>query len=464
MAAFLDACRFNPTAGGTTDWTYSSAVNGYQSPVAANVVNGRLYKYRAESADLSQWELGEGAYNSGVLTRATVLFNSSGNTSKINFSTIPQIAIVALKEDLISVEETNTFTAGQQYQARANIHAAPIDALAFNNIALNANQEVSQENGATAITGITATSRYITDQNVIDCAGAVVVTGQQVADAPPGFTYSLKCTLTTAMAAPGAGDYLVMRQPIESYRTAPLKLGTSDAGSFSVGEWVQTSVAGTYYAFVASQDQQRQYLNRVVLASNTWTWVQFTAPGEPGGNWSSGSNKGCDIGWALATGSAWQFGAISQWSTASTTWSGTDQTNWAASLTGGAGSTVPTFQRTGLVFVPGSDIPTSVASRYMMKSYADNLRDCQRYVELGGFLFQAISGVQVNRAHSWVIPFKVTKRAAATPTISGLSQTRCTGTTAGSASVEKFNIITSNTLADGDDFATSGNWICKAQM
>lgn len=124
MAAFLNACRFNPTAGGTTDWTYSSAVNGYQSPAAANVVNGRLYKYRAESADLSQWELGEGTYSSGVLTRTTVLFNSSGNTSKINFSTVPQVAIVALKEDLISVEEANAFTAAQKAQARINIGMA----------------------------------------------------------------------------------------------------------------------------------------------------------------------------------------------------------------------------------------------------------------------------------------------------------------------------------------------------
>ncbi len=123
MAAFLDACRFNATSGGTTDWTFSSAVNGYQSPAAANVVNGRIYKYRAESADLSQWELGEGAYNTGtgVLARTAVLFNSAGNTSRINFSTVPQVAIVALKGDLISVEEANSFTAAQQAQARTNI-------------------------------------------------------------------------------------------------------------------------------------------------------------------------------------------------------------------------------------------------------------------------------------------------------------------------------------------------------
>src|SRR6266446_55424 len=96
MAAYLDICRFNPTAGGTTDWTFSSAVTGYQSPALAGVVNARLYKYRAESSDLSQWELGEGAYttSTGVLARTTVLFNNLGTTAKINFSSVPQVGIV----------------------------------------------------------------------------------------------------------------------------------------------------------------------------------------------------------------------------------------------------------------------------------------------------------------------------------------------------------------------------------
>jgi hypothetical protein len=126
MAAFLDVCRFVPTAGGTTDWTFSAAVTGYQSPTAAGAVNGRLYKYRAESADLSQWEIGEGAYNSGtgVFARTTVLFNSAGSTAKINFTLTPQVAIVALKEDLISVEEANSFTAAQRTHGRANLGAA----------------------------------------------------------------------------------------------------------------------------------------------------------------------------------------------------------------------------------------------------------------------------------------------------------------------------------------------------
>lgn len=106
-SSFIDVCRFNPTLGGTTDWTYSSAVTGYQSPTAAAAVNGAVYSYRAESADLLQWEVGYGAYNSGtgVFARTTVLFNSAGTTAKINFSTVPQVAIVALAEDLVFREK-----------------------------------------------------------------------------------------------------------------------------------------------------------------------------------------------------------------------------------------------------------------------------------------------------------------------------------------------------------------------
>lgn len=102
MAKFLDVARFTPTLGGTTDWTVSAAVTGYQTPVAAGAVDGINYRYRAESADLTQWEVGYGVASSTgtVFARTTVLFNSSGTTSKISFSTVPTVGIVPLAEDL----------------------------------------------------------------------------------------------------------------------------------------------------------------------------------------------------------------------------------------------------------------------------------------------------------------------------------------------------------------------------
>ena len=96
-SGILDAVLFNPTAGGTTNWTYSSAVTGYQSPAAAGAVDTTVYFYRAYSSDLTQWEEGFGAWTAsgGVLARTTVLFNSAGNTSKISFTNPPFVAIVA---------------------------------------------------------------------------------------------------------------------------------------------------------------------------------------------------------------------------------------------------------------------------------------------------------------------------------------------------------------------------------
>lgn len=210
MAAFLDGCRFNPAAGGTADWAYLSAVNGYQSPAAANVASGRLYKYRAESADLSQWELGEGTYNgsTGVLARTTVLYNSSGDRSRINFSTVPQVAIVALKEDLISVEEANGFSAAQQAQARSNIGVTAIGAAAIGHVpgetgnGVPAQGEIGEEGRAGGSGSFTASA---VAQNVLSLsvpAGDVEVYGYCDFSGAGATTSSDWNTLVTTVSTP----------------------------------------------------------------------------------------------------------------------------------------------------------------------------------------------------------------------------------------------------------------------
>jgi hypothetical protein len=111
MISFADLVCFNPTAGGTANFTFSSAVGGCQSPALANVQNGATYEYYAVSTDLTQWEAGQGVYNTstGILSRTTVLYNSLGTGSAagqsgagtlINFTLAPQVRIVALAESL----------------------------------------------------------------------------------------------------------------------------------------------------------------------------------------------------------------------------------------------------------------------------------------------------------------------------------------------------------------------------
>ena len=113
MARFADAVYFLATSTGTVDFVVNSAITGFQTPASAAMVNGGVYKYRAESSDLTQWELGEGTWTSGTstLSRTTVLFNNLGTTAKISFTAAPNVGIVQLKEDTLAVDEANAFTA-----------------------------------------------------------------------------------------------------------------------------------------------------------------------------------------------------------------------------------------------------------------------------------------------------------------------------------------------------------------
>lgn len=98
---FVDVVRFVATSAGTVDFAVAAAVTGYQTPAAASAIDGRQYRYRAESTDLAQWEVGWGTYTVATLTltRATVEFSSTGGGSKTNFTNAPQVAFVYIAPD-----------------------------------------------------------------------------------------------------------------------------------------------------------------------------------------------------------------------------------------------------------------------------------------------------------------------------------------------------------------------------
>jgi hypothetical protein len=104
MASFVDACKFRAVSTGTGDFVVSAAVQGFQTPAQAGAGNGLVYRYRAENFDLSEWEVGYGAYTSGTLTlaRTTVLANHLGTTSAVDFTTRPYVGLVILAMDLTS--------------------------------------------------------------------------------------------------------------------------------------------------------------------------------------------------------------------------------------------------------------------------------------------------------------------------------------------------------------------------
>jgi hypothetical protein len=102
MAYFVDACKFIPQSSGSGDFVVAGPALGYQTPASAGAVDGKVYRYRAEISTLQEWEVGYGVYTAATLTlaRTTVLYNSLGSTSPVNFSIRPRVAITALARDI----------------------------------------------------------------------------------------------------------------------------------------------------------------------------------------------------------------------------------------------------------------------------------------------------------------------------------------------------------------------------
>ena len=431
-SSLLDVCRFNPAAGGTTDWTYSSAVTGYQSPAAAGAVNGAIYSYRAESNDLTQWEVGYGAYNSGagILARTTILFNSAGSTAKINFSTVPQIAIVALGEDLLSFNSTTSLSAGQQAQGRANLGVEK------KNYIVNGAMMVSQENGTTAGS---ASGYYPVDMFLagISNTTGTISAAQVSSTTPAGSNNRLRITVTSADASVGATDVVYVQTKIEGFRVADLKIGTASAKTVTLQFGVKAP-AGSYSVVFGNSLANRTYVAEYTIAAgeantDVVKFVTVALDTTPTG-WTTGNGIGLYVDWGLMAGSTFQQAAGS-WGTVTAIGS-SNQFN----LMGTNGNVFELFD-VGLY--------EGAAPSFTVPDFGATVRDCMRYWEKtyaygdppGSNSVQSAEERIVNAnplvsgADVGGVRFRVEKRTAPTVTVYGYSGTA--GTISNQAGVDQ---------------------------
>lgn len=244
MARFANSVLFTTAAApGTSDFTASAAVQGYMMPALAGAPTG-TYKYRAESTDLSQWEIGEGTYTSGtgVLTRTTVLYNSSGTGtasgqsgagSKINFSSnIPQIGLVQTVEDTLGIDQANTWTVSQKVQGRANvgIDVRGSDVASAATINLDtATGDIVRVTGTTTITAITLTDGQ---KRAVVFTGALVLTAGASLVLPDGASITTAAGDVAIFVADGTTIRCESYSPSSGFITSN-PVPTSSGGSFT---------------------------------------------------------------------------------------------------------------------------------------------------------------------------------------------------------------------------------------
>jgi hypothetical protein len=273
------------------------------------------------------------------------------------------------------------------------------------NLIYNGAMQLAQR--GTTITGVT-TSTYQCDRWFYNSEAEETVTLEQSSDAPDGFGYSQKITVTTA-DADLTDDYVEIEQTFEGLDLQQLTWGTSSAKPLTVSLWVKSSQTGScaiglYMAGTATMIGSTFTIN----SANTWEYKTVTFAGNTTDAITNDNAQRLRLWIGLAAGSAYN---------------GTDNTSWSAYTNAKrlygqtlnlVGTTSATFQMTGVQMEVGS-----VATKFEHTSYGEELALCQRYyhrITNPSALYGRISAGRVFSATlgSFTYHFPVPMRASAT--------------------------------------------------
>jgi len=242
------------------------------------------------------------------------------------------------------------------------------NASSFKNRIINGEMDIDQRNAGASITLTSGGGNgYPADRWYTENFTDGTATVQQVADAPAGFSNSIRYTVTATDASLASDQSAFIQQRVEGFNSADLSFGTASAKSITVSFWVKSSVTGTFGGALANNAYNRGYpFTYTISSANTWEQKSVTIPGDTTGTWVGATNGvGLRLTFALAAGS----GRVS---TAGA---------WASYIgigaTGGTNlmaTNSATWQVTGVQLEVGT-----VATSFDFRSYGTELALCQRY-------------------------------------------------------------------------------------
>jgi len=374
MARLFDLARMQTATTGTGTLTLGAAVTGFVTFAQAGVANGDVVTYAIE--DGTNREIGRGTYSSSgpTLTRDTVL-RSSSVSSKISLSGSAQVFIAAAAEDIAPQTVT------EQSTVRTTLYAAPYDAIASENLIINAAMEVTQEIGTatkTLNTGDNSVATYNLDQWFTYKLASNSYSVVQAQAGPTGFRRCLHYGAAQTQAL-GATHFHTIGTYIEQSRMARLGFGGANAcPKVTIGFWVQSSVAGAFTLGIGNPGPTALWRHMFTInAANTWEFKTTTINGETSNTWISGTevNNGMWLYVCVGAGSSMISATLDAWDTTTNTiWAGTGQAYF-----------IPTasdyFRMTGFFIVPMGDQIASSRSPLFKRPFETELDLCMRYYE-----------------------------------------------------------------------------------
>jgi hypothetical protein len=254
--------------------------------------------------------------------------------------------------------------------------AVSIDALAYNGMQLNGSMDVNQEHaGGGAVTN----GGYPVDCWSYTCSFGTT-TMAQVADAPPGLVYSIKLTIQAA-ASMGPEDICYIRHDIEGYRVARLAWGTANAWPISVGFWTKIHRPGTYSGSIRSGDgaDGSSYwaypFTFIQHVADAWEYKTITIPGSPQGVWPRDNSDSVVL---------FICPASSQLLSPENAWINVNCVGAEGTINGMA-DTSDSFQITGVIILPGEQLPSALMAPLIMRPYDQEYISCMRYLQYNAY-------------------------------------------------------------------------------
>ena len=282
------------------------------------------------------------------------------------------------------------------------------------NLIINGAMQVAQRGTSSTSGGYGSVDRFRTIKNNFD---ELVLTHEQVTDAPTGFSNSLKYTVSTPETTMDADENARIEYRIEGQDLQHLKKGTSDAVSLSLSFWVKGSITGTYIAMLADNDNSRNICaSYTINSANTWEYKTLTYAGDTTGTLDNDNLFSFAVRFWLGAGTDRTSGTLA------TSWQANVPADVAVGQTNILTTSGATFQITGIQLEVGEATP------FEHRSYGDELARCQRYFEGGTRANASHTGnagliwTQKNNSSSRSFPqmnaeYKVFKRATPTVTI-----------------------------------------------
>jgi hypothetical protein len=280
----------------------------------------------------------------------------------------------------------------------------------FKNRIINGAMVIDQRNAGASVSNTGAVAYTIDRWYSQGVSSAGVFSCQQVTDAPTGFSYSEKLTVTTNSTPSGTQAYKYI-QRIEGYNLADFNLGLSTCASFTLSFWVKSSLTGTFGGSFWGAGATRWFVfSYTINSANTWEYKTVTVTPITSGSFDTTNGIGLQLTFNIGAGSS-SLTTANAWNSGSTEYYGpTGQTNIIA--TNGA-----TWQIAGVQLEKGS-----TATSFDYRPYGQELMLCQRYTHVwtsGGSSYcqLAVGYTQTNSANT-VYKYPQIMRATPTATFS----------------------------------------------